>query len=147
MSCCECGKELWGQQQAAYFLIGCTSISVSISLLYAMQIINSLVWRFNDEMNIDRLFYGLCSINDSHQPQTRGREGSGGHRVFMWSLRLLVRVTVLLAGRVLTFWGNTLIISSPCILKVLNTSFYDKFLQYHLQISWCHIPGYSIIPI
>jgi hypothetical protein len=83
MNCCECGKELWGQQQAAYFLIGCTNISVSISLLYAMQIIISLVWWFNDDMNIDRLFYAVCSINDSQQPRTLWREGSGGQRV-MW---------------------------------------------------------------
>jgi len=147
MNYCECGKELWGQQQAAYFLIGYTSISVSISLRYATQIIISLVWRFNEEMNIDRLFYALCSINDCQQPQTRGREGSGGQRVFMWSLHLLVRFTVPFAGRVLTFWGNPLILSSPFILKIPNRSFYDKFLQYHLQTSRRHIPEYSIIPI
>jgi len=130
MNCCECRKELWGQQQAAYFLIGCTRISASFNLLYAMQIIRviSLVWRFNDEMNIDRLFYAICCINVSQQPHTRGREGSGEKRV-MWRLRLLARVAVLFAGRMLTFWGNPLILSSTYILKVHNTRFCDKSLQ------------------
>jgi hypothetical protein len=43
-----------------------------------MHIVILLVWKFNDKMNIEKLFYEICSTHDSQKLHTLGREGSGG---------------------------------------------------------------------